>query len=169
MWRSVETRFGGAHFYGSNQVQELRCLKRLRSIIHNYLGGRRHYTMYGREVDVAAKALRDKLGCIALTIFAKTSDVVDGVFAVTDLWVNGKVSQGLNMGLFRAGNKGGICLPFRFHNCHIAVMAVHLPADTSLGSSAARRNEALQELFHAASGEDFDVHLSYHHTIFFGE
>lgn len=34
----------------------------------------------------------------------------------------------------RAGNKGAVCLPFRFHQSTLVVAAAHLPADGSRGS-----------------------------------
>lgn len=39
--------------------------------------------------------------------------------------------QGKNMLVFRAGNKGAVCLPFRLHQSTLVVAAAHLPADGS--------------------------------------
>ena len=38
----------------------------------------------------------------------------------------------------RAGNKGAVCLPFRFHQSTLVVAAAHLPADGSRGSKVGR-------------------------------
>lgn len=42
-----------------------------------------------------------------------------------------QVLQGKNMLVFRAGNKGAVCLPFRLHQSTLVVAAAHLPADGS--------------------------------------
>ena len=69
------------------------------------------------------------------------------------------------------GNKGAVCLPFRYHNSTIAVIVAHLPADHSRGSEAEKRNRALRRILRdaALAGELFDVHLQYQHTILLGE
>lgn len=40
----------------------------------------------------------------------------------------------------RAGNKGAVCLPFRFHQSTLVVAAAHLPADGSRGSKVCACN-----------------------------
>lgn len=77
----------------------------------------------------------------------------------------------MNLGLWRAGNKGGVGLPFRFHGSSIAFMTAHLPAEGSRGSRVDKRNAALQDLFRdvCLAGEPFDLHLTYHHTILLGD
>lgn len=82
-------------------------------------------------------------------------------------WCVHQVLQGLNLGLFRAGNKGGVGLPFRYHGSSLAVITAHLPADGSRRSKMAKRDKAVRELFSQArlSGEPFDLQLQYHHVV----
>ena len=82
-----------------------------------------------------------------------------------------QVLQGANLLFARAGNKGAVCLPFRFHHSTLAVVAAHLPADGSRGSRVEQRNAALRAAFRDAvvAGEAFDVHLQFQHTILLGE
>jgi len=139
------------------QVQELKGLKRFRSILHAYLGGPDEYRMFGQEIGVVAGAhIADQLGCIALTIFARVEDVESGNFEV--LGMGQQLSQGVHLGIFRAGNKGGVCLPIRYHHLSFACLGVHLPADSSNSSRVHQRNQALRDLFDGTGGS-FDLHL----------
>jgi len=79
-------------------------LKRFRNIIHSYLGGADEYTLFGVEIGVVAGAtLSSQLDCIAITILARTADVKSGAFELLDQ--GGQITQGVQLGLFRAGNK----------------------------------------------------------------
>ena len=154
------------HIYCCCQVQELKGLKRFRSIVHTYLGGPDEYCMFGQEIGVVAGShIADQLGWIAITIFARNEDVASGAFEV--LGLGQQLTQGVHLGVFRAGNKGGICLPVRFHNLSFVFLGVHLPADTH-SSRAHQRNQALRDLL-AGTGAGFDLHLQYQHTVLLGK
>ena len=124
--------------------------------------------MFGEAMDVVGGSrLTDQLMCMAVTVFARTSDVASGSFELMGLGEH--LSQGMQLlGVFRAGNKGGICVPFRFHNLSFVAIGAHLPADSGNQSRVLQRNAALQELL-GAVGQGFDVHLMYQHTILLGE
>lgn len=124
--------------------------------------------MYGEEIGVVGDSyLADQLGWIALTIFARTSDVASGNFEIIQEGGE-QIAQGVHLGFARAGNKGGICLPFRFHNLSFLAVAAHLPADGPYGSRAVQRNAALRQLLSGGSSS-WDLHLQYHHTILLGK
>lgn len=74
--------------------------------------------------------------------------------------------QGLHLGVTRAGNKGGVGLPFRIHGSSVAVVVAHLPAD-SHKSRVRRRDRAVRGLFRHTklSGEPFDLQLLHHHLV----
>jgi len=59
-------------------------------------------------------------------------------------------------------------VPFRFHDLTIVAINAHLPADGRTGSRVMERNAALRELL-SASGNDYDLHLKYNHTILLGK
>ena len=57
---------------------------------------------------VGGSHLTNQLGCMAITIFARTIDVLAGTFEL--MGTGEHLSQGVHLGVFRAGNKVGSCL-----------------------------------------------------------
>ena len=108
------------------QVQELKSLKRFRSIIHNYLGGPKEFTMFGQEIGVVGGShLAGQLGCIAITVFARTTDVATGTFKL--LGLGGQITQGVHLGVFRAGNKGNTLLPHQGSDFYNPTQRLYTP------------------------------------------
>jgi len=81
--------------------------------VHNYLGGSSHYIQFGEDIGVVER-LKEQLGCIAITIFARRCDVESGAFEV--LGLGEQVMQGVNLGFGRAGNKGRREHIYAFHH-----------------------------------------------------
>lgn len=126
------------------QVQELKGLHKLRQLVHTHLGGPAEYIMFGQEFGVVGGAsFANQLGAIALIVYARTRDVRAGAFEMTAVPKAGgqQVLQGKNMLVFRAGNKGAVCLPFRLHQSTLVVAAAHLPADGSRGSKVSKASK----------------------------
>lgn len=144
----------------SIQLQEVKALKRFRAQVQAYLGGPKHYLMYGEDIGVVGSSkISQSFGSISITIFARATDVHEGVFEV--IGTSEQIPQGVNVGLFKAGNKGGVCLPFRFHGSTMVVLGAHLPADGSHGSRIQQRHATLYSTLRDATSsmEDFDLHL----------
>ncbi len=97
-----------------------------------------------------SSAFAERLGAIALLVYARTEDVKRGVFEMTAVPKAGgqQVLQGKNLFLCRAGNKGAVCLPFRYHQSTLVVAAAHLPADGSRRSKVEKRNANLRYAFY---------------------
>lgn len=129
-------------------VQELKGLQALKQLLHTHLGGPAAFQMYGQEISVVGNgtALAERLGAIALLVYARTEDVERGVFEMTAVPKAGgqQVLQGKNLLVCRAGNKGAVCLPFRYHQSTLVVAAAHLPADGSRRSKVEKRNANLR-------------------------
>ena len=58
-------------------VQESQCLKELKVLIHNYLGGPSSYTVFLRELGDARMH-----GVIAVVVFVRTAHVDSGAFEI---------------------------------------------------------------------------------------
>jgi len=71
----------------------MKDIKRFRGLVHTYLGGSKHYKVFGRELGIVgggggeggrggrgSSLLLSQFNTISLTLFVRTADVNSGVF-----------------------------------------------------------------------------------------
>lgn len=106
-------------------VQECLVLSELRDVLLQHIGS--SYTMFTHEIGSNNTSLGFH-GMIALTVFARTSDVRAGRFCQEHVH---EVNQGKKIGTHRLQNKGTVGLSFRYHDTSLAFLTTHLPSDSN--------------------------------------
>ncbi|EWM28392.1 type i inositol polyphosphate, partial [Nannochloropsis gaditana] len=149
-------------------VQECIILDDLRQALHEHLGGPSEYTMFQADVGAATMLY----GTIALTAFARASDVQRGAFSAIDA-LTSRVKNGVNLVVTKTANKGMVGLAFRYHDSTLAFVTAHFASDSGGKTRLKRRNGDAYVLLRALNltdtEEGFDFHLEHHHTFVMGD
>lgn len=150
------------------------CLQKLRAKLLQHLH-RVHsgvaFTQFGREIGRTTKKLGYH-GYIAITIYAKTSEVESGMFYLPACAKTG-VFRGKSLGLTRASNKGAVGFSFQYHHRSFAVANCHLASDSNGKTKIWKRNVdavgMLQDLQLDPDHTGFEFPLMHHHSIVLGD
>ena len=152
-------------------VQECLNLHELRDKLQTHLGGSDCYTMFTQEIGSTQTTLGYH-GFIALTVFAKTDDVSSGAFS-SSRHVDSTVSQGQNLGIVKAQNKGAVGLGFYYYDTSFAFITAHFAADTSGKHKFLQRNDnalsAVEKSCLVGADVGASVNFQHHHVFVMGD
>lgn len=152
-------------------LQECMDLAAVRNAILQHLGGPEKYQLYGIAIGSDTKSLGFH-GFIALSVFVKTGEIIDGSIQVT-VPAKGAMATGADLIITTAQNKGAVGIPLQIHDTSIGFVTCHLPSDSKGKSKLSKRNASahsiLKEVTLAPEDMGFDLHLQHDHVLVFGD
>ena len=136
-----------------------------------YLGGNTEYAYIRRAIGSKMTNIGYH-GYIALLIFVRREDIMDGTFVLKSQCQD-SLATGKDIGVKKLQNKGGVTIAFSYKKASFAVVNVHLTSDSKGKSYLKKRNKDLRHIMKESkfASDDYglEIYNCFDHVILLGD